>query len=198
MLDIKFDFSQFERAVEGIGGAIEQLPYALSVAMNEAAFTTRRHLVERTWPSHVTVRNTRFLNAALRIEKATKNSLVVSITDAGAPGRARLKQHDEGGTKLPKGSNLAIPARSSQALGVRQGRRISPKSIPNTFRKGDAVYQRTGKGGRDGLRLLFVLKSSAKQPADVPLSKDFRDAMAAAMRDSFPKAMAKALASRRR
>lgn len=196
MIDIKFDFSQFERAVEGISGGIEQLPYVLSVAMNEAAFTTRRQLVEQTWPSHVTVRNARFMNAALRVEKASKNNLVVSITDAGAPGRARLKQHDEGGTKIPKGSKLAIPTdrvrRTAKGVSARQ----RPQALPNTFRKGDALYQRTGKGGRK-LKLMFVLKPSAKQPADVPFSRDFHDAMAAAMRESFPKAMARALSKRK-
>ena len=195
MLAVTFDFSQFESAVAGIERGIEQLPFALSQAMNESVKTARRQIVEKTWPAHVTVRNARFMNAALRMEFATKNKLVVSVFDT--LGRARLKQHDEGGTKLPKGGKLAIPTRTGKAFTGRgtSAQRVRVNTIPNTFRKGDAIYQRL-KGG--DLKLLYILKSSAKQPQDVPFTSDFHRVMAEEMRRSFPQAFAKALASRKR
>jgi hypothetical protein len=50
-----------------------------------------------------------------------------------------------------------------------------------------------GKGGR-----LYAFKASAAQPADVPFDREFREAMTAELRISFPASLARAMASRRK
>src|SRR4051812_11825463 len=106
MIDLELDMSDFQRAAMNMGGAVDQVPFALSVALNEAAQATRRHLVAETWPRSVTVRNSNFMRVALRTEFSDKRNLTVSIYDS--LGRAHLKAHSEGGMKLARG-HLAIP-----------------------------------------------------------------------------------------
>jgi hypothetical protein len=200
MISLSFDLSAFERKAQEIGGAIDQIPFALSTALNEAAFNTRQVLVQQTWPSHMSVRNPSFIGAALRVEKATKQTLAVAISDTGpAGGRANLSLHAKGGTKTARG-NLAIP--DSKLKSRRTGRGVPkglrPTALPNSFKRGDVIYQRVGKKGRDGLKLMYTLKPSAPIRADVPFEQDFVASMRNVMRTAFPAAMARAMKSRKR
>lgn len=167
--------------------------------MNEAAEATRSRLISETWPRSVTVRRSNFLQWALTREYARKDRLRVAITDTKAQGRGSLKLHAEGGTKQPKGSALTIPnptyiRRTGQ--GVPRGLRA--KNLANSFRKGDAIYQRVkGKGGATKLRLMYVLKPRLVQKPDVPFIRDFRATMLLELEKRFPIAMARAMETRR-
>lgn len=185
---ITLDTSDFLRAARNLDRAIQQLPFAFSRALNDAARETREYLVGETWPTHVTVRKKPFIAWALRTEFATKQKLYVEINDARAEGRGHLGLHDTGGVKVAR-SRLAIPGsyvrRGSNGVITSQ----RPRNLANSFVKGDVIYQRTnvarkgakGKrrpGGKvttakPGLRLAYVLKSSATIKADVPFSADF-------------------------
>ena len=48
--DIQFDVTACERRAWELGGALDQVPFALAGALTDAAFIARRHLVEQTWP----------------------------------------------------------------------------------------------------------------------------------------------------
>lgn len=197
MIDLEIDCRAFERRAKELHAQIDQVPYALALAMNVAVKNTRQVLVQDTWPSHVTQRNTGFIGRALRTNFANKRNLRVEIYDS--LGRAHLMLHDVGGTKQAKG-RLAIPppgAVSRSSSGVRKSQRpraiilSTPKRALRITDKGIFV----GKGGR--LHLMYAFKTSASQPADVPFDQDFREAMTVELRTSFPAALAKAMASRR-
>jgi hypothetical protein len=188
MVEIIFDMSAFEKEAKALGGALEQVPFALSKALNRAALETRSALITDTWPSHVHVRNPGFLGAALRTNFSSKNNLQVEIYDR--LGRASLVLHNEGGTKTPRGSNFAIP------IGVQRGARGVPKGqrpqaiIAKTPKRALRI---TNKGifiGADGvLHLVYAFSPSTNQPADVPFDKDFARYLSKAVESSFPEAL---------
>ena len=57
MFKIEFDFADLEAAAVRIGASADQIPYALSLALNRAADVTRNLLIRTTWPQHVQQRN---------------------------------------------------------------------------------------------------------------------------------------------
>lgn len=196
VIDLLLSTKAFDRWATQIGGALNQVPFAMSKAMNDAAFATRTKLIEDTWPAHVTVRNKGFLRGALRVEKASKHSLAVAITDKAIQGRGHLALHAKGGTK-PAKTMLAIPDRKvgRGAHGVVKSQ--LPRNLKNSFRKGDIIYQRVGAKGHQKLKLMYVLKRSAAIKADVPFHADFKRFMLAELQTSFPKAMAYAMGTRK-
>lgn len=202
MTDLRIDFSEFERAARRMNAARDQVPFALSKALNEAAEKTRTKLITKTWPGAVTVRNARFLNAALttRGERATKKQLRVTIYDK--LHRAHLEKHAFGGTKVAKGRGLAIPPSSGKT--VRRTSRGVVKSqkpsaiIAMTPARSLRVLPHgifTGEGGR--LHLRYSFERSAKIRKDVPFLEVFHASMLAEARAAFPEAMARAMMSRK-
>jgi hypothetical protein len=197
MLELRFDMSAFERKVREIDGAIDQLPYAIALTMNQAVTNARRVLVQNTWPSHVEQRNAAFIGRALRTKFASKHDLVVEIYDD--LGRAHLKLHAGGGTKGAR-KRLAIPptgAVTRTSHGVRKA--DTPRSIiARTPKRALRITPRgifVGEGGR--LRLKYAFKAMASQPKDVPFYDDFQMVMEAELRTSFASAMARAMKGRR-
>lgn len=198
MITLEIDASAFERRAKEMKKQIEQVPYALAIAMNRAVENTHQLLVESTWRDHVTERNKSFIGRALRAKKAHKGNLRVEIFDS--LGRAHLKLHDTGGIKTAKG-RLAIPQAGAVrrgASGVRKSQR--PRAIVlNTPKRALRITAKgifVGKGGR--LQLMYAFASSANIRADVPFEEDFRTAMVAELRTSFPAAISNAMKRRRK
>lgn len=200
MFELRLNLTDFEAKAKALGGAQDQVQYALSRALNTAVQNARRVLVEDTWPQHVTQRNPSFIGRALRTQFSTKRDLRVEIYDD--LGRAGLARHADGGTKTPRGRNLAIPPQGAVTAqlgthGVRKALRPAA-IIASTPKRALRVTPRgifVGKGGR--LHLMYALKPSAQQPKDVPFREDFEIAMRNDVRTSFPVAMAKAMSTRR-
>lgn len=199
MFEIKFDLTEFEKAAERFQrAATDQVPFALSVALNRAVETAQASLIQDTWPRSVKVRNPTFLRAALRREYSTKTDLRVAVVDV--LGRGSLKMHAEGGVKTPKGQNLAIPTSliTRGAHGVPASQR--PRAlIARTAKKALRI---TAKGifvarKGQGLRMVFALTPKARIRKDVPFHEDFEHIMRESVRASFPIALAKALSTRR-
>ena len=199
MIEIQFELRDFERQTRQLGAAFDQIPFALSRALNDAAKTTRQHLIDDTWPQHVTVRSRGFLKWALLRTFATKSSLRVEIHDERAQGRGHLLLHAKGGAKIAR-KRLAIPPKgtvSRTASGVRKSQR--PAAIiartPKRSLRITAGGIFVGKGGRLVLKYLF--RRSVNQPADVPFVSDFGDMMRRLAHQSFTKRMKEAMSSRR-
>lgn len=198
---LRLDFSAFERKARELDASIDQVPFALAQAMNQAVKNAREVLVQDTWPRHVQQRNKNFIRAALRVQEwANKRSLRVVLGENPAlQGRGNLALHAKGGSKRPRGSSIAVPSQELQARrsakGVPKGMR--PANLPNSFKKGDVLYQRVGPKRRK-LKLVYTLKPSTKIKADVPFEADFQAAFLADARASFPAALARAMKSRRR
>ena len=187
MFEFQFDMSALERAAQQVGGALDQVPYAISLALNESVKVARKHEVDDVWPQHVEIRNRGFLGAALRTEFATKRNLRVTVYDR--LGRGHLTLHESGGMKRAKG-RLAIPSqqvrRTSRGVSTRQ----RPAALANSFRKGDVIYQRAGPRGRK-LKLMYVLKTSAQVRAEVPFTAEFDAVMRREMQARFGAAVRK-------
>ncbi|MFB0491965.1 hypothetical protein ABIE45_004551 [Methylobacterium sp. OAE515] len=201
-MPVQFDMRGFERAASGIGALQDQIPFALSQSLNDGLFASRDHLITHTWPAHVSVRDPNFLRNALRVERASKTKLSGAVTNEGtrAGNRGHLKLHEDGGTKRPTKSKIAIPDR--KVLARRSGRGV-PKSLrpgtaPNTFRKGDVIYQVTGGKKNRKLKLLYTLKPSAPIKGVVPFRPDFDMVMRREVARAFPDRIRAAMASRRR
>lgn len=195
MIDIQFNMSEFQKAAQSMGAALDQVPFALSQAMNDAVKAARRTIVFETWPRSVSVRNRSFMNATMRMEFADKRNLRVSLFETLK--RGHLAEHARGGSKQARG-RLAIPGtivkRSRGAQGVPGA--LRPQALPNAFRKGDAIYQRDAKhGGR--LKLMYVLKPSATIRKDFPAYETFAEIMGREMRRLFPEKVRAAMKTRR-
>jgi hypothetical protein len=197
-MEIQLKFDDFTRKAYDLGMAQDQVSFALSRALNNAAVNARRVLTEVTWPTSVDVHNPSFMRAALSTIFSTKSDLRVVIYDR--LGRADLAGHAWGGTKLPRGRQLAIPLKGKfqrGSHGIPKGQRpraliaSTPKRALRITAKGIFI----GAGGR--LNLQYSFKSSATQPADVPFEASFQDAMLNDVRTTFPSAMASAMLSRR-
>lgn len=150
-----------------------QMPFATKQAINNTAFSVRRHTVKRVAPSAFEERNKRFTNASLRVDLATKQVLRASVFDKLQ--RGNLEEHAQGGTKTPRGRHVAIPSRS---LSKRRSGRGVPKSMrprtalsrKNVFKteiNGQTVIaERKGKAGK--LNVLYVLEKRARLPKRFP------------------------------
>lgn len=190
---MRFNVSDFERQAQAIGGALDQVPYALALALNTAAENTRQLLIQE-WPSRVRVRQEGFIRYALRREFATKHNLRVVIFDqTGKPFMQRL---DTGGVHLPRGANLAIPSGNVRVgtHGVVKSQR--PRALQNSFVKNGAIYIRSGRKGRR-IKLMYLLRPSANVPKKTSFHEDFAISMRNECRTSFPSAMARAMKTRR-
>ena len=191
---VTFDLSAFEAHAARIDGAIDQIPFAISRALNKAVLNTENRLASETWPSHVTVRNRGFLKAALEPVFSTKQNLRVELFDK--PKRASLGLHAKGGVKKAKG-NFAIPTAR-----VRRGARgvvatQQPANLKRKVVKNGLIFQAVGKGKNQRLQLMFKLQPTTRVKADVPFHRDFARFMQAEVVREFPKAMAQAMRTRR-
>ena len=195
MLSIKLDYRAFEKMADRVNALHNQVPYALSRAMNNAAFETRKYLADVTWPSSgMTIRNTGFMKGALRVEPSRKDNLRVAIYDA--LGRGNLELHAKGGTKTARGKNLAIPTKSWVRYTSRGiDKAMLPRNlIANTPRRAlritnDGIY--VGQGGK--LHLLYRLKPTAQIKKKVNFYEDFQREMTARTTAEFPNAIADAM-----
>jgi hypothetical protein len=199
MLSVAFDFSDWEAQAKSIEGAVDQLPFAMALALNRSADVTRQFLIQSTWPQHVQQRNASFIAASLTTKdsRASKQSLAVEIYDK--LDRGNLQMHAKGGQRVPRGgSSLAVPSSTIAKTSRGVPAALRPKAIPQdvAVRKGDVLYARNKRTHR--LRLLYVLKHATKVPQAVPFYQDFAMSMQRELQRTMPMAVAKALATRKR
>lgn len=198
MFEIKFDVREFEQRTKELEGTLDQMPFALALALTDAANITKQALVDE-WPQHVTQRNPGFIKRALQVKPATKHDLRVEIYDS--LGRAHLELHADGGIKQAKGK-FAIPVESNVKRGARGVSRSKwPRSLSNSFvadlhGKGAALWVRYGRKGRR-LRLMYALRAAVPVRKDVPFRETFATSMMRELRESFPAAMKRAMSTRR-
>lgn len=192
---LELDLREFEKAARAMGAARDQVPYALSRALNEATQETRQLLINDTWPRSVTVRNKGFLRGALRTEFSHKNSLKVAIFDK--LNRGNLKRHADGGVKVPASGRIAVPSanvtRGSRGVTPSQ----KPKNLSGKVVIGNRVYQEKGRGKNKRLVFMYALTQRAVIKKRVPFREDFEKSMVRAVRAKFGPVMVKAMSTRR-
>ena len=201
-MELRLDVSEFEARAKQLDGAEDQIPFALSLALNSAVQDARGVLIQDTWPKSITQRNTAFIAWALGMVFSTKRNLRVEINDerASATGSGHLSLHMRGGVRAARKARLAIPPRGSVQRGPHGVRKDQlPAAI--IARTPARALRITAKGifvGIKGrLELKYIFRQSVQQPADVPFVEAFRDAIAKATRASFAAAMRRAMSTRR-
>ena len=197
MITFVMDFTEVKKAALSLGAAVDQIPYAIALALNRSADITRNLLIKQAWPSHIHSRNASFIAASLttREARATKGSLSVEIYDRLR--RGHLYEHAKGGVRVPHGrSHLAVPTRNVPKTGRGVPQRLKPKTLgKDAVRIKDALYRRDARGK---LVLLYVLKPKTKIPRRVPFFEDYQASMQREMRRELPAAVARAMATRKR
>ena len=183
-INLTTNASKVQKAIQGFS---KQMPFAMSQALNSTAFDIRRQIVDRTYPQSFNVKNKRFANAMFRVEKASKRKLSAAVFDR--LGKDYMAMQAEGGTKLPRGRNIAIPGRANQRTATgkipraRQPRQIiaSGKAYKTTLRGGQqAIVQPQGRGKVKRLKVMYVLEQTARIPKRFPF---YEDAQTAAQRN---------------
>lgn len=195
MIDLQLDMREFERAARSMGAAIDQVPFALSRALNDAAQVARREIVDVVWPRSVTARNRQFMGWIMRTDFSDKNNLKVRLYNREP--REFLPQQAEGGTKRPhRGQQIAIPGTVVKRARGRSGvpANLKPRMIPNSFRRGNAIFQRVGK---DRLQLMYNLEGQAHIPKRFPAHETWDRVMRSEVMRAFGPRMQAAMRTRR-
>jgi hypothetical protein len=195
-MHIEIKGTDFLKEAQAIGATADQLPFIMSLSLNRAVKSTRDYLVKTTWPQSVTVRNPNFISNALHIEWSDKYNLSVSIYDQ--LGRASLKAHAEGGIKVPKGRDIAIPNKRNVRLGP-HGVPSSekPHNLRKGFRSADRIYQVVGRGKGRFLKPMYILRPKVNIKKDVPFHEDFREQITQNINDELPGAVIDAMRTAR-
>jgi hypothetical protein len=199
MLAVNLDVSSFAPFGEMLRSAPDQVPFALANSLNDAAFKARQVWVSTTWPSHIEQRNSAFLNAALRVEKASKTSLTVALTDRLQ--RDYLQRLAKGGIARPKKARrFGVPLKGWVQYGAR-GRPTAQKLQTIIARTPKRALRITSRGlfvGESGsLHLRYSFKDSITQPKRVPFYEDFEFIVRNELRTGFGDRMAQAIRTRR-
>jgi len=162
------NIGQLARTIDAFGK--QQLPFATSQALNDAAFATRKQNVERTYPQSFDVKNKRFAATMYRVEKSNKRNLTARVYDR--LGRDYMVNQAEGGVKRPRGNNIAIPSRaikrtaSGKVPKAKQPRNVlNARGYKTKLRSGqDVIAQQTGRGAAKRQQVLYLLEQRAYIP----------------------------------
>lgn len=201
MYNITSDIDQATR--DCVNFFSDQVPYALSIALNDTAFAVRKQIVEVTFNRDFTVRNTTFPKLLWRVdEKANKKKLQSAVNQQTVGGKFHdyLERATTGGTKTPRGANIAVPISPASVRGAKGAVRKAekPRNLKNSYIRnvnGSLIlFER--KRGKESVAK-YVLQKSAKIQ---PIFRFYEDAETAAVdgfTDAFQRSMVKAIQSSR-
>ena len=195
-ISVKSNISAVTKALDAFGK--RQIPFATSLALNDAAFAVRKEIVERTYPQSFTVRNKRFAGAMFRVGKASKRNLTATVSDV--LGRDYMTMQAEGGIKRPRGRNIAIPSRQIKRTATgkvpmaKQPRNVlGGKGYRTTLRSGQPVIaENVGRGAAKRQRVLYLLEPTARIPKRFPFYERGRKVAQTSFARAFNKRFAQA------
>ena len=195
-ISVKSNISAVTEALDAFGK--RQIPFATSLALNDAAFALRKEIVERTYPDSFTVRNKRFAGAMFRVGKASKRNLTATVSDV--LGRDYMAMQAEGGIKRPRGRNIAIPSRQIKRTATgkvpmaKQPRNVlGGKGYRTTLRSGQPVIaENVGRGAAKRQRVLYLLEPTARIPKRFPFYERGRKVAQTSFARAFNKRFAQA------
>ena len=165
-INVESNVSTLMKAMDAFGK--DQLPFATSKALNDAAFAVRNTIVEDTFPRSFNVRNKRFAGVAFKVDTAKKRNLEARVFDR--LGKDFLSMQESGGTKRPRGNNIAIPTDEIRVTGRGVAKARRPRQILQSGKRAfktrsktgqEIIAQRRGKK-RYPLKVLYVLEPQAK------------------------------------
>tara|TARA_Y100000114_G_C11680392_1_gene288321 strand:+ start:212 stop:859 length:648 start_codon:yes stop_codon:yes gene_type:complete len=164
-INVESNISALTKAMDAFGK--DQLPFATSRALNDAAFDVRNTIVEQTFTRSFNVKNKRFAGVAFKVDPAKKRKLEARVFD-------RLKKdylalQESGGTKRPRGNNIAIPTDEIRVTGRGVTKARRPRQLLQSGKRAfrtksktgqDIIAQRRGKK-RYPIKVLYVLEPQA-------------------------------------
>ena len=164
-INVESNVSALTKAMDAFGK--DQLPFATSRALNDAAFDVRNTIVEQTFTRSFNVKNKRFAGVAFKVDPAKKRKLEARVFD-------RLKKdylalQESGGTKRPRGNNIAIPTDEIRVTGRGVTKARRPRQLLQSGKRAfrtksktgqDIIAQRRGKK-RYPIKVLYVLEPQA-------------------------------------
>ena len=165
-INVESNVSTLMKAMDAFGK--DQLPFATSKALNDAAFAVRNTIVEDTFPRSFNVKNKRFAGTTFRVDTANKRKLEARVFDR--LGKDFLAMQESGGTKTPRGNNIAIPTDQIRVTGRGVAKARRPRQILQSGKRAfktrsktgqEIIAQRRGKK-RYPLKVLYVLEPQAK------------------------------------
>ena len=128
----------------------------------------RNTIVEDTFPRSFNVKNKRFAGATFRVDKANKRKLEARVFDR--LGKDFLAMQESGGTKRPRGNNVAIPTDEIRVTGRGVAKARRPRQILQSGKRAfktrsktgqEIIAQRRGKK-RYPLKVLYILEPQAQ------------------------------------
>src|ERR1700712_4961198 len=153
---LTLDLRALERAADAVKATRDQLPFAISLALNNAAAATETRLARETWGTHTANRNKGFFKAAMAIDMATKARLQVALYNS--KGRAKIALHAHGGTAVAKGRfAILTSAVRKTSHGVAASQRPGAIYPKRNVVKDGLIFRASGKGERRKLTLLYKL-----------------------------------------
>jgi hypothetical protein len=126
-LDIQ---STIPLATKWVQGMERQLPFAVSVALNSAAFDARKEL--NTATTRVFAQPTRFTQNAFLVQRSTKANLEAVVYAEAAKGKDRaryLRYGIQGGTRVQKGFERKFLAEVAGTRSIPAGAQLVPTSL---------------------------------------------------------------------
>lgn len=129
----------------------KQLPFALSLALNDSMFAARKKIVSQ-YPS-LFDGGLNYMRRTLKVDKSNKNQPVIEATVGEATGYMGMQQW--GHTKSAySGGQMAIPTREALKRYATKSGKIKKKGWPSRLTKGYkgpvAAGKRGGRGRRGG------------------------------------------------
>ncbi len=206
-LSIRDNIAQVQKRLTNIER--KQIPFATAGAINDTLFDVRKRIVGVTGPRSFDIRNRRFLNAALRVKKATKRNLTGEVFDH--LGRGQLQRHATGGIKTPRGRHLAIPGRDIEGKRTRGGairKALRPRQVlskagrrqafTTTFKSGKEAIVRRRTKKRLPLQVLYLLERRTRIRKTFPFHRDAERVTRARFQRHFNRRLRQALRTARR
>ena len=181
-VNVTSNYKKLSRSLDQLGK--KQLPFAFSRTLNDAMFAVRKHVVEKTYPRSFDVRDQRFFNSIMTIDKSNyRTSAGLSVALRDKKKIEYLQVFTKGGTKRPRGGgHLAVPSdlikSKRTAKGIRESRRpravtASPKGFRGTTKFGaPVIYERKYLRKRYPLRVAYYLATSGKIKKQFPFYRD--------------------------
>lgn len=190
MISLESNIRSFSRRMATDGPVARQLPFAISVALNETARDAERNTRKRL--ARVIDRPTPFTLRGTLVRRASKRNLVarVGFKDRQA---GYLRWQEEGGRRTPTGRALLVPGnrRRNRYGNIPRGavQRLLARGDTFSGRIGSTagIWRRTG----NHLRLEILYASSA----DYTPRLGFASAVAKTARARFPNHLDRALAA---
>ena len=214
-INVTSNLPAFAKALDAFGK--NQMPFAYAMAINDTAKDVRGQIIERSWPSDVTVRNKRFMQAALTpISKRNADVYATKKNLRAVVGNTRIKmQRDylqrltQGGVKTPRGRHLAIPSNQNTVQRTSGGavrKADRPRQLLNRkgvfiqrlVKSGDmAIMRRVGKD-RYPVQMLYLLEPSGQIKKQFGFYDDANTTARRAFGNNFARAFKRAKATAKR